>query len=151
LLPPFTPESAHSKVKAAQALWNTCDPDKVVQAYTEDCIWRNRDLFFRGHDAIKLFLTNKWLKESRYRLRKELFAFNNNKIAVQFWYEFYNESDKCWYRCYGLEDWTFNADGRMEKRQMSGNNVHILEEDRWYKDGMTDEEVDALQIGPEHW
>jgi nuclear transport factor 2 (NTF2) superfamily protein len=104
-----------------------------------------------------------------HRLRKELFAFNDNKIAVQFWYEFYNESDKCWYRCYGLgmagshslqssteshalsEDWTFNADGRMEKRQMSGNNIRIAEQERWYKDGMTDEDVDALHIDPEHW
>ncbi|KZS95872.1 DUF1348-domain-containing protein [Sistotremastrum niveocremeum HHB9708] len=151
LAPPYTKETAHKKVKIAQALWNTTDAAKVTLAYTEDSIWRNRDIFIQGHDQIRDMLTKKWQKETRYRLRKELFAFTDNKIAVQFWYEYFNVADKTWNRCYGLEDWTFRADGKMEKRQMSGNEIKISEDERWFKDGMTDEEVDALAIGPQHW
>jgi len=81
-------------------------------------------------------------------LRKELFAFSDNKIAVQFWYEYVDASDGRWKRCYGLEDWTFAADGRMRKRQMSGNDVLISEADRWFKDGV---DVDAVEISERHW
>ncbi|KIJ38456.1 hypothetical protein M422DRAFT_210871 [Sphaerobolus stellatus SS14] len=150
LIPPFTEEIAHKKVKLAQALWNTTDPEKVVKAYTDDSIWRNRDQFIRGHEQIKEFLTKKWQRESRYKLRKELFSFNDNKIAVQFWY-YYDEEKRSWFRCYGLEDWTFAADGRMRKRQMSGNDVRISEEERWYADGATEEDVDKVHISEEHW
>ncbi|KAA8895177.1 hypothetical protein FN846DRAFT_348608 [Sphaerosporella brunnea] len=147
ILPPFTAETARAKVKAAQALWNTRDPQKVATAYTPTSIWRNRDMFLRGTEEIIDFLTNKWKKEDGYHLRKELFAFTDNRIAVQFWYEFHDAEGQ-WWRCYGLEDWTFAADGRMEKRMMSGNDVQISEGERWFKDGV---DVESVQIGEEHW
>jgi len=150
-LPPFTKESANAKVKGAQRLWNTRDPVRVAQAYTADSIWRNRDSFLKGTDEIVDFLTKKWRKEARYKLRKELFAWTDNKIAVQFWYEFFDEQEQSWFRCYGLEDWTFDPDGLMRKRQMSGNNLRITEQERWYKDGATDDDVDAVLISEEHW
>ncbi|KAF8484220.1 hypothetical protein JB92DRAFT_3085723 [Gautieria morchelliformis] len=151
LVPPFTLETAQKKVKTAQALWNTRTPEKVVLAYTEDTVWRNRDHFLRGHEQVKQFLIKKWQKETRYKLRKELFAFMDNKIAVQFWYEYYDETRKAWYRCYGLEDWTFHSDGRMRKRQMSGNEIEVTEENRWFKDDFTMEDIDNVPIGEEHW
>ncbi|KAF5588409.1 hypothetical protein FPCIR_7167 [Fusarium pseudocircinatum] len=122
-------------------------PTKVKMAYTPDSIWRNRDTFVQGRDQIEKFLTDKWSREHDYKLRKELFAFDDNKIAVQFWYEFRDDDDQ-WWRCYGLEDWTFDENGLMKKRQMSGNNVKISEEDRWFKDGV---DVNTVEIGPEHW
>ncbi|KAK4984697.1 hypothetical protein LTR50_006438 [Elasticomyces elasticus] len=149
LKPPFTEETARSKVKKAQDLWNTRNPENIAQAYTEDCIWRNRSTFLHGHAAIVDFLTAKWEKENNYRLRKELFAFTSNKIAVQFWYEYQDAHDSMkWKRCYGLEDWTFAEDGRMRKRMMSGNDVEIGEKDRWFTDGVDVEDVD---IGEAHW
>ena len=93
------------------------------------------------------FLTEKWDVENGYRLRKELFSFTDNKIAVQFWYEFYDELGQ-WWRCYGLEDWTFAGDGKMEKRMMSGNDVKISDKDRWFKGSV---DVDSVKIGEEHW
>ena len=94
-------------------------------------------------------LTKKWEKEKNYRLRKELFAFTENKIAVQFWYEFQDAHDGMkWKRCYGLEDWTFAEDGKMRKRQMSGNDVELKEGERWFAG---DVDVNAVQIGEEHW
>lgn len=116
-------------------------------AYTPDSIWRNRDQFLQGRDAIKEFLTKKWEKENGYRLRKELFAFTDNKIAVQFWYEWYDESGQ-WWRTYGLEDWTFAENGLMRKRQMSGNDVKIPDEERWFKDGV---DVNTVDISEKHW
>lgn len=86
--PPFTHESAIKKLKTAQALWNTRDPERVSKAYSSDCIWRNREWFIRGTQEIIEFLTWKWQKEQNYQLRKELFCFSENKIAVQFWYEY---------------------------------------------------------------
>ncbi|KAH6867407.1 hypothetical protein B0T10DRAFT_534243 [Thelonectria olida] len=145
--PPFNEDSAQEKVKAAQNAWNSRDPDLVKMAYTEDSIWRNRDQFLQGRDAIKEFLTAKWGKEDGYRLRKELFAFTSHKIAVQFWYEWHDESGQ-WWRTYGLEDWTFADNGLMRKRQMSGNDVKISEEERWFKDGIDVNEVD---ISERHW
>jgi len=151
LRPPFTQETAQQKVKTAQNLWNTQDPDKITKAYTEDSIWRNRSEFAQGHTEIHALLTRKWAAEKNYKLRKELFAFSENKIAVQFWYEYQHVSSPLtkpgskdglvegrWYRCYGLEDWTFAEDGRMRKRQMSGNDLEIEggEEGRWFKDGV---------------
>lgn len=104
------------------------DPKTIAQAYTPDSIWRNRSSFLAGTAAIEDFLTKKWEKEKSYRLRKELFAFTENKIAVQFWYEYQDAHDGLkWKRCYGLEDWTFADDGKMRKRQMSGNDVEIDE------------------------
>ncbi|KAI0659146.1 DUF1348-domain-containing protein [Cubamyces menziesii] len=150
IVPPFTAETALQKVKVAQDLWNTRDPARVSLAYTPDTIWRNRDTFLKGRAEVVDFLTKKWAKENGYRLRKDLFAFTDNKIAVQFFYEWYEDKSdgkRQWYRTYGLEDWTFNDDGLMRKRQMSGNDVAISEEDRWFKDGV---DVNSLEIGPEH-
>lgn len=148
LVPPFTRETAQAKVKKAQDLWNSKDPATVAKAYTPDCIWRNRDQFFTGTEAIINFLTQKWQREDHYRLRKELFAFQDDKIAVQFWYEYRDESAGVWKRCYGLEDWTFAADGRMRKRQMSGNDVVISEDERWFKEGV---DVNSVNISEKHW
>ncbi|KAF2172347.1 hypothetical protein M409DRAFT_17582 [Zasmidium cellare ATCC 36951] len=149
LVPPFNAETAHQKVKKAQDLWNTRNPENIAKAYTEDSIWRNRDKFLKGTQEIVDFLTWKWSKEHNYKLRKELFAFTDNKIAVQFWYEMQDAHDGMkWKRCYGLEDWTFADDGRMRKRQMSGNEIEIGEAERWFKDGV---DVNSVEIGEEHW
>ncbi|GJC85599.1 hypothetical protein ColLi_08437 [Colletotrichum liriopes] len=151
--PPFTKETAQAKVKAAQDAWNTKsvaplpDPAKVKLAYTSDSIWRNRDTFLQGREQIEQWLTKKWEKEDGYRLRKELFAFTDNKIAVQFWYEWHDESGQ-WWRTYGLEDWTFAENGLMRKRQMSGNDVKIEGTQRWFRDGV---DVNAVAITEEHW
>ncbi|ROW16545.1 hypothetical protein VPNG_02875 [Cytospora leucostoma] len=145
--PPFTEETARKKVKAAQDAWNSRDPASVKLAYTPDSIWRNRDEFFQGRDAIERFLTEKWSVENGYRLRKELFAFTDNKIAVQFWYEWHDTSGQ-WWRSYGLEDWTFAENGLMKKRQNSTNDVKISEDDRWFKDGV---DVNAVEISEKHW
>ncbi|KAL4243349.1 NTF2-like domain superfamily protein [Abortiporus biennis] len=148
--PPFTAESALKKVKAAQNLWNSKDPQRVAQAYTPDTIWRNRNEFMCGREEVIEFLTKKWQKENGYKLRKDLFAFMDNRIAVQFFYEWYEEKEngeKQWYRTYGLEDWTFESSGLMKKRQMSGNDVTITEQERWFKEGV---DVDQLQISDKH-
>ncbi|KAI0826660.1 DUF1348-domain-containing protein [Trametes gibbosa] len=149
-VPPFTAETAFQKVRAGQDLWNTRDPARVALAYAPDTIWRNRDTFIKGRAAVIEFLTKKWEKENGYMLRKDLFAFTDNKIAVQFFYEWYEDKSdgtRQWYRTYGLEDWTFNKEGLMEKRHMSGNDVAISDADRWFKDGV---DVNTLTIGPEH-
>ncbi|KAF4628378.1 hypothetical protein G7Y89_g9774 [Cudoniella acicularis] len=145
-LPPFTHETALKKVKAAQDVWNTKNPQVVKNAYTPDSIWRNRDTFLRGTEEIVAFLEKKWAKENGYRLRKELFAFTENKIAVQFWYEWYDEEGQ-WWRTYGLEDWTFAEDGRMRKRMMSGNDVKIGDAERWFRDGV---DVNEVEISEKH-
>ncbi|WVN88793.1 uncharacterized protein L203_104006 [Cryptococcus depauperatus CBS 7841] len=137
-LPPFTAETAHRKVKAAQDKWNTKTAHLISPAYTPDSVWRNRDEFFAGTAEIEAFLTRKWQKERNYSLRKELFAFSDNKIAVEFWYE-YSEKDDLnsqWYRTYGIEHWVFANDGRMKSRQMSGNTIKISQNERWFKDGV---------------
>jgi nuclear transport factor 2 (NTF2) superfamily protein len=130
------------------------DPVRVSAAYTPDSTWRNRDTFLKGTDAIVAFLTAKWNKEKSYRLRKELFAFTENRIAVQFWYEYQDSSDGMkWKRCYGLEDWTFDyATGKMRKRQMSGNDIVLGSngdgEGRWFAEGA---DVEDAEITEEHW
>ncbi|KAL8350973.1 hypothetical protein RB601_000866 [Gaeumannomyces tritici] len=146
-VPPFTIETAKVKVKAAQDAWNTRNPQLVKMAYTPDSIWRNRGTFLRGRDEIDAFLTDKWAAEDGYRLRKELFAFTDNKIAVQFWYEWHDKEGQ-WWRTYGLEDWTFADSGLMRKRQMSGNDVKIADEERWFKDGV---DVNTVDISEKHW
>ena len=149
LVPPFTAETAAQKVKKAQDLWNTRSPENVVKAYTQDTVWRNRDHFIKGSDQVKQFLHNKWQKEQGYRLRKELFTFADNKIAVQFWYEYYTNNDpSIYYRCYGLEHWTFNSDGLMMTRMMSGNELQITPKDRWFKDDVLD--VNSIQLPDGH-
>jgi len=148
-IPPFTAESALAKVKKAQDLWNTRDPQAVSKAYTEDSIWRNRDQFIKGTAEIVDMLTRKWAREQNYKLRKELFAFQDHKIAVQFWYEYQDVEDGLkWKRCYGLEDWTFAEDGRMRKRMMSGNDIVLKDGERWFTDGV---DVNSVPISERHW
>lgn len=122
--PPFTNESAKAKVQMAEDLWNTQNPEKVALAYTEDTIWRNRDEFLNGRAEITAFLARKWQKELSYQLKKELFLFSHDKIAVQFSYTWHDASGKQ-YRSYGLEHWEFAADGRMHKRTTSINDVSL--------------------------
>ena len=124
LVPPFDAVTARVKVQRAEDLWNTRDPEKVILAYTEDCVWRNRDEFLQGHEVIKKFLTRKWQKELGYRLKKELFIFSDNKIAVQFEYQWHDDKGQN-FRSYGLEHWEFAADGRMKKRTASINDLVI--------------------------
>ena len=128
-LPPFTEESAIKKIKAAEAVWNTKDPDKVILAYTEGSEWRNRNEFLVGHDAIHAFLVQKWEKELDYKLHKELWAFRENRIAVRFEYVWRDSIDQ-WYRSYGNENWEFNDEGYMQKRFASINDLKISAEDR---------------------
>jgi len=128
--PPFTNETTRAKVKAAENLWNTCDPEKVALAYTEDSEWRDRTEFFQGREAIKKFLTRKWKKELEYKLEKELWAFTDNKISVRFEYEWKDADSNQWFRTHGNEHWEFEEDGLMKKRDMSANDISILESER---------------------
>ncbi|MEU2040865.1 nuclear transport factor 2 family protein [Nocardia niwae] len=128
-LPPFDAESAEAKVRAAENAWNTRDPERVAAAYTEDSVWRNRDEFFTGRDAIVEFLTRKWSVENGYALRKDLWAFDGNRIAVRFQYEWHDESGR-WFRSYGNEQWEFAPDGLMSRREASINDVPIEESER---------------------
>jgi nuclear transport factor 2 (NTF2) superfamily protein len=129
LVPPFTEETAAMKVKAAEALWNTCDAERVALAYTEDSDWRNRDEFLKGRAAIIDFLKRKWQKELDYSLRKTLWTFNENRISVSFEYESRDASGQ-WYRSYGVELWEFALDGRMRRRIASINDTKIAESER---------------------
>ena len=132
LIPPFTEETARSKVKAAQDAWNSRDPERVALAYTEDSQWRNRDEFFTGREAIKEFLTRKWASELDYRLMKELWTYTDNRISVRFEYEWRDESNQ-WYRTHGNEHWEFDEEGLMRRRDMSANDVPIAESERRYR------------------
>ena len=127
--PPFTLETAILKVQAAEDAWNSCDPERVALAYTEDSEWRNRSEFLRGRAEIKAFLKRKWAKELDYRLKKELWAFRGNRIAVRFEYE-WHDSEGHWYRSYGNEMWEFDDSGLMRKRYASINDVSIQDADR---------------------
>ncbi|MFI6604486.1 DUF1348 family protein [Nonomuraea sp. NPDC050536] len=128
-LPPFTEETARRKVQLAEDAWNTRDPEKVALAYTEDSEWRNRDLFINGRQEIVEFLTAKWKRELGYRLRKELWAWTGNRIAVRFEYE-YHDADGQWFRAYGNENWEFDENGLMRKRYASINDLPITPEER---------------------
>jgi nuclear transport factor 2 (NTF2) superfamily protein len=123
-LPPFTLETAQQKVQAAENAWNTRDPERVALAYTIDSEWRNRSEFFSGRDAIKAFLVRKWAKELDYRLKKELWCFMDNRIAVRFEYEWHDHSGQ-WFRSYGNENWEFAENGLMRRRFASINDVSI--------------------------
>ena len=125
-LPPFTLETARQKVQAAEDAWNTCDPERVASAYTEDSQWRNRDEFFQGRDAIVGFLRRKWAREQNYRLRKELWAFTDNRISVRFEYECHDD-DGQWWRSHGNEHWEFDENGLMRRRDASINDYRIEE------------------------
>jgi nuclear transport factor 2 (NTF2) superfamily protein len=109
-------------VQAAEDLWNTRDPERVALAYTEDCTWRNRNEFISGREQIIAFLTLKWQKELDYKLKKDLFTFSDEKIAVEFFYE-WHDFEGHWFRSYGIEHWTFAGDGRMMRRAASINDV----------------------------
>lgn len=128
-LPPFTLESARQKVQAAEDAWNTRDPGRVALAYTEDSLWRNRDLFISGRQEIISFLTHKWETELDYALRKSLWAFGDDVIAVRFQYEHHNREGQ-WFRSYGNELWQFDAHGLMKRREASINDVPIKENER---------------------
>ena len=130
-VPPFSREDAVTKVRAAEDGWNTRDPKKVSMAYTPDSRWRNRSEFFQGREAIVEFLTRKWAKELDYRLIKELWAFDTDRIAVRFAYEWHDESG-AWFRSYGNENWLFDENGLMARRHASINDVPIDEADRKY-------------------
>ena len=131
-LPPFTPETARQKIQAAEDAWNTRDPDRVALAYTPDSEWRNRAEFLTGRDAIREFLRRKWNKELDYRLRKELWCFLENRVAVRFEYEWHDDSGQ-WYRSYGNENWEFAENGLMRKRFASINDLPIKEGDRKFR------------------
>ncbi|GAC1600307.1 MAG: nuclear transport factor 2 family protein [Acidimicrobiales bacterium] len=128
-LPPFSRESALQKVQAAEDGWNTCDPRRVALAYTEDSEWRNRDSFVTGRAEIIAFLTAKWERELEYALRKNLWAFGGNRIAVRFQYESHDPSGQ-WWRSYGNELWEFDDRGLMRRREASINDARIDEAQR---------------------
>lgn len=128
-LPPFNPESAAQKVQAAEDAWNTRDPERVAQAYSADSVWRNRDQFVTGRDEIVAFLTRKWERELDYALRKNLWCFGVERIAVRFQYES-RDRDGQWWRSYGNELWEFDALGLMRRREASINDLRIDEGER---------------------
>lgn len=127
--PPFTRETATQKVRMAEDGWNNRDPKRVALAYTPDSIWRNRAEFPQGRAEIEAFLTRKWTREGEYRLVKELWAFEGNRIAVRFAYEWQDE-DGNWFRSYGNENWEFDENGLMQKRFASINDLPISESER---------------------
>jgi uncharacterized protein len=128
-LPPFTEETARQKVQLAEDAWNTRDPERVAGAYSEDSVWRNRGEFVTGRAAIVEFLRRKWARELDYALRKDLWSFGADHIAVRFQYECH-DADGQWFRSYGNELWEFDADGLMKRREASINDVPIAEADR---------------------
>jgi len=127
--PPFTLETALQKVQSAEDAWNTRDPERVALGYTLHTEWRNRTEFLHGRDQITAFLQRKWAKELDYKLKKELWGFRNNRIAVAFQYEWRDQQDQ-WYRSYGNELWEFDDNGLMRKRYASINDLAIEEKDR---------------------
>jgi nuclear transport factor 2 (NTF2) superfamily protein len=131
-LPPFTLETAKTKIRAAEDGWNSRNPEKVSLAYSPDSRWRNRAEFFSGREAIVAFLRRKWARELDYRLIKELWAFDDSRIAVRFAYEWRDDSGG-WFRSYGNENWEFDGNGLMTVRHASINDLPIREEDRKYR------------------
>lgn len=128
-VPPFTQDSAITKIRMAEDAWNSRDPQRVALAYTTDSVWRNRSEFVHGRAEIVAFLTRKWQRELDYRLIKDLWAYSGNRIAVRFAYEWRDVTGH-WYRSYGNENWQFDADGRMEQRHASINDLPIKESER---------------------
>jgi len=128
-LPPFDESSARTKVLGAEAAWNTRDPERVALAYTPDSVWRNRDTFLQGREEIVRFLTQKWSNETEYALRKDLWAWSGNRIAVRFQYES-RDLDGQWWRSYGNENWEFAPNGLMARREAGINDVAITEQER---------------------
>jgi nuclear transport factor 2 (NTF2) superfamily protein len=128
-VPPFDEATARQKVLAAEAAWNTRDPERVAGAYTADSVWRNRSEFVVGRDEIVAFLRAKWDRELDYVLRKDLWAFHDNRIAVRFQYE-WHDADGQWFRSYGNENWEFDDEGYMRRREASINDVAITTDER---------------------
>ncbi|MBO6826828.1 MAG: nuclear transport factor 2 family protein [Sneathiella sp.] len=124
LVPPFNAETARKKVQVAEDNWNSCDPERVSLAYSENSEWRNRDQFFSGREAIREFLSKKWERELDYHLKKELWAYTDNRISVRFEYE-WRDADGQWYRTHGNEQWEFDDDGLMRRRDASLNDYEI--------------------------
>ena len=143
--PPFTEEDAWKKVLAAEAAWNTRDPDRVVLAYTEDTQWRNRDEFLSGRDQVHAFLVRKWEKELDYVLRKDLWTFAGNRIAVRFQYE-WHDAGGSWWRSYGNENWEFEDNGLMRRREASINDVSISESDRRIEGPRSEGDGDGIPL-----
>jgi uncharacterized protein len=137
--PPFDLNGALAKVQAAEDGWNTRDPQRVSLAYTEDSVWRNRDVFLAGRPQIVEFLTAKWQRELDYVLRKSLWGFRENRIAVRFQYE-WHDADGQWFRSYGNELWEFDENGLMRRREASINDTAISESDRRYFGPRPDDE-----------
>ena len=130
-LPPFSYEDVVLKVRMAEDAWNSRDPAKVALAYTRDTIWRNRDEFLNGRADVEAFLTRKWSRENGYRLIKEIWAHEENRIAVRFCYEWHDDAGQ-WFRAYGNENWEFDALGYMDVRHASINDLPIAESDRLF-------------------
>jgi len=148
-LPPFTAETAAHKVRMAEDAWNSRDPERVVQVYTEDSRWRNRAEFPVGRQQIKEFLQRKWAKELDYRLIKELWAFSDNRIAVRFAYEWRDDAGN-WFRSYGNENWEFNEFGLMQRRFASINDLPIKDSERlfhWTLGRRPDDHAGLTELG----
>ena len=148
--PPFDMDSARRKVRAAENAWNSRDPDRCAMAYTPDSQWRNRSEFLSGREAIRAFLKHKWETELEYRLVKELWAFAGNKIAVRFQYEWRDVTGQ-WHRSYGNEQWEFDEQGLMKRREASINDVSILESERkfhWPAPGPRPDDLPGLAESP---
>ena len=148
-VPPFTRETAAQKVRMAEDGWNNRDPQKVALAYTIDSQWRNRAEFLTGREQIIAFLTRKWAKEHEYRLIKELWAFNDNHIAVRFAYEWHDDSG-AWFRSYGNENWEFDQNGLMQCRYASINDLPIKESERkfhWSQGRRPDDHPSLSDLG----
>ena len=128
-VPPFTQDTARQKVQAAEDAWNTRDPERVAAAYTPDTRWRNRSEFLEGREEVVAFLRRKWEREHDYALRKALWAFTDDRIAVRFQYEWHDDTGQ-WWRSYGNENWEFDAEGYMRRREASIDDVAIDETDR---------------------
>ena len=131
-LPPFTMEKALQKVQLAEDAWNSQDPERIAKAYTIGTEWRNRTEFINGRDEVEAFLKRKWQKELNYKLKKELWGFRENRMAVRFEYE-YQDATGQWFRAYGNENWEFDENGLMQKRYASINDLPIDESDRKLK------------------
>ncbi|EMI56355.1 nuclear transport factor 2 family protein [Rhodopirellula sallentina] len=144
--PPFNRETAAAKVRAAENAWNSRDPDKVSLAYSVNSQWRNRDQFVTGRKAIREFLADKWNNESEYRLVKQLWAFEGNRIAVRFQYEYCNIEGQ-WFRAYGNENWEFDDDGLMRRREASINDYAIDESKRKFHWALGPRPTDSPGLG----
>ena len=143
--PPFDVESAAAKVRAAENGWNGRDPEKVALAYTSDTVWRNRNEWISGRTEVVGFLTRKWERELDYALRKSLWAFTDDRIAVRFQYEC-RDADGQWWRCYGNENWEFAANGLMRRREASIDDLRIDESERRIFGARTDGDTTEIPV-----